>query len=105
MNVSSEKLLVFDPKEDNSFFYHGVKQNNRDFTKKANRDVHFVFDRVFSTEHTNQDVFEGTTKDVVDAVLDGFNCSGNFFIYPTFLCSTNLNLLLLSICIWSNWSW
>ena len=76
MKVANEKLLVFDPKEDNSFFYHGVKQNNRDFTKKANRDVHFMFDRVFAEETSNQEVFEGTTKDVVDAVLEGFNCSG-----------------------------
>lgn len=75
LKVPNEKLLIFDPKEDNTFFYHGVKQNNRDFTKKANRDVHFTFDRVFSDESNNQEVFEGTTKEVVDAVLEGFNCS------------------------------
>ena len=78
LKVPNEKLLIFDPKEDNTFFYHGVKQNNRDFTKKANRDVHFTFDRVFSDESNNQEVFEGTTKEVVDAVLEGFNCSGEF---------------------------
>ena len=77
VKVASEKLLVFDPNEDkDNFFYHGVKQNNRDFTKKAQKDAHFAFDGVFSPEATNQEVFEGTTKAVVDAVLEGFNCSG-----------------------------
>lgn len=69
--------MVFDPKEeDDNFFYHGVKQNNRDFTKKAHKDAHFAFDAVFAPEATNEEVFEGTTKAVVDAVLEGFNCSG-----------------------------
>lgn len=80
VKVAHEKLLVFDPKEeDDNFFYHGVKQNNRDFTKKAHKDAHFAFDAVFSSESTNQEVFEGTTKAVVDAVLEGFNCSGTFY--------------------------
>ena len=75
--MANDKLLVFDPKEeDDNFFYHGVKQNNRDFTKKAHKDAHFAFDAVFAPESTNEEVFEGTTKAVVDAVLEGFNCSG-----------------------------
>ncbi|EFX74314.1 hypothetical protein DAPPUDRAFT_129226 [Daphnia pulex] len=76
VKVANDKLLVFDPKdEDDNFFYHGVKQNNRDFTKKAHKDAHFAFDAVFAPESTNEEVFEGTTKAVVDAVLEGFNCS------------------------------
>lgn len=76
VKVANDKLLVFDPKEeDDNFFYHGVKQNNRDFTKKAHKDAHFAFDAVFAPEATNEEVFEGTTKAVVDAVLEGFNCS------------------------------
>ena len=77
VKVANEKLLVFDPKDDkDNFFYHGVKQNNRDFTKKAHKDASFAFDGVFGQESTNQEVFEGTTQAVVDAVLEGFNCSG-----------------------------
>jgi len=76
VKVANEKLLVFDPKDDkDNFFYHGVKQNNRDFTKKAHKDASFAFDGVFGQESTNQEVFEGTTQAVVDAVLEGFNCS------------------------------
>lgn len=89
VKVANDKLLVFDPKdEDNNFFYHGVKQNNRDFTKKAQKDAHFAFDAVFAPEANNQEVFEGTTKAVVDAVLEGFNCSGIFL-------TSFLNRLLL----------
>jgi kinesin family protein 18/19 len=89
--VPHEKLLVFDPKDDDdSFFYHGVKQNNRDFTKKTHKDAHFSFDGVFGPEATNQEVFEGTTKAVVDAVLEGFNCSGLLFaIYTIFFVKSN----------------
>lgn len=77
IKVAGDKLLVFDPKEeDDDFFYRGVKQNNRDFTKKAHKDAHFAFDGVFPNTASNQEVFEGTTKAVVDAVLEGFNCSG-----------------------------
>lgn len=77
IKVENEKLLVFDPKDDDdNFFYHGVRQNNRDFTKKTRKNAHFSFDGVFDCEATNKEVFEGTTKAVVDAVLEGFNCSG-----------------------------
>jgi len=86
VKVANEKLLVFDPNEEkDNFFYHGVKQNNRDFTKKTHKDASFAFDGVFGPESTNQQVFEGTTKAVVDAVLEGFNCSGtnklSFLLY------------------------
>jgi kinesin family protein 18/19 len=88
--VANDKLLVFDPKdEDDNFFYHGVKQNNRDFTKKAHKDAHFAFDAVFAPESTNEEVFEGTTKAVVDAVLEGFNCSGIPFTQTYFVIVIN----------------
>lgn len=88
--MANDKLLVFDPKdEDDNFFYHGVKQNNRDFTKKAHKDAHFAFDAVFAPESTNEEVFEGTTKAVVDAVLEGFNCSGIPFTQTYFVIVIN----------------
>ena len=108
MKVPHEKLLVFDPKDDDdSFFYHGVKQNNRDFTKKTHKDAHFSFDGVFGPEATNQEVFEGTTKAVVDAVLEGFNCSGFFSRHVLYCVQSNSILLFLyfSVCLWSNRCW
>ena len=97
VKVPHDKLLVFDPKDDDdSFFYHGVKQNNRDFTKKTHKDAHFSFDGVFGPEATNQEVFEGTTKAVVDAVLEGFNCSG-FFQHIIFLLTVQSSIILLFV--------
>ncbi len=73
-------MLVFDPKEDNSpDFYHRKRRQGRDLLKKANRDVRFAFDEVFSMTATNMDVYNRTTKNLLDSLLDGFNCSGNLF--------------------------
>ena len=69
-------MLIFDPKEDqDDFFYHGKKQGRRDLNKKENKDKKFAFDAVFAPGSTNQQVFEGTTKDLVETVFSGYNCS------------------------------
>ena len=66
IEVVDERMLVFDPKEDNEdFFYHGQKQQRRDLNKKANRDQKFAFDVVFGPNATNEDVYAGTTKGVI----------------------------------------
>ena len=69
-------MLVFDPKEDDdAFFYHGIRQR-RDITKKQKKDQKFIFERVFNPTATNEDVFLSTTKDIIDTLLEGYNCSG-----------------------------
>ncbi|XP_022247926.1 kinesin-like protein KIF18A [Limulus polyphemus] len=69
-------LLVFDPKEDGSdFYFHGKKQVRRDLLKRPNRDLKFAFDHVFGPEESNQDVFQSTTKSIIDGLLNGYNCS------------------------------
>ena len=73
-------MLVFDPKEDrDDFFFHGQKQQRRDLNKKANRDQKFAFDVVFGPSSTNEDVYSGTTKDIVEVIFNGYNCS--VFVY------------------------
>lgn len=80
IDVVGESMLVFDPKEDTGdFFFHGQKQQRRDLNKKANRDQKFAFDVVFGPESGNEDVYAGTTKDLVDVVFEGYNCS--VFVY------------------------
>ena len=70
-------MLVFDPKEPSEDFYHmGKRQTRRDLNKKQNRDHKFAFDVVFGPESTNEDVFQRTTKDLVDVLFSGYNCSG-----------------------------
>lgn len=76
INVVDDKMLIFDPKEDqDDFFYQGKKQGRRDLNKRENKDKKFAFDAVFAPGSTNQQVFEGTTKDLVETVFNGYNCS------------------------------
>lgn len=80
IDVIDDRMLVFDPKAcEDDFFFHGQKQQRRDLNKKANRDQKFAFDCVFGPNSTNEDVFEGTTKDLIDVIFNGYNCS--VFVY------------------------
>lgn len=42
---------------------------------KKHKDLRFAFDRVFDETSTQVDIFEHTTKSIIDGVLDGINCS------------------------------
>ncbi|KAL4704896.1 hypothetical protein ACJJTC_018513, partial [Scirpophaga incertulas] len=80
VDVVDDKMLVFDPKEEiRPFFYHGVQQPNKAFLKRANKDMKFVFDNVCGQKASNKDVFETTTKDMLAALMEGYNCS--VFVY------------------------
>lgn len=73
-------MLIFDPQEDiQPFFYHGVQQKGRDLLKRANKNMQFLFDRVFSTISTNDDVFVHSTQELIATLMDGCNCS--VFVY------------------------
>ncbi|XP_076171198.1 kinesin-like protein KIF18A isoform X1 [Ptiloglossa arizonensis] len=76
IKVVDEKMLIFDPKEEeNPFFYHGIAQKGRDLLKKQNKELQFIFDKVFDMSSNNDDVFKGSTKDLIISLLDGYNCS------------------------------
>ncbi|CAH2075021.1 unnamed protein product, partial [Iphiclides podalirius] len=80
VDVVDDKMLVFDPKEEiRPFFYHGVQQPNKNFLKRANKELKFVFDHVCGQNATNKDVFETTTKDILASLMEGYNCS--VFVY------------------------
>ncbi|XP_072940212.1 kinesin-like protein KIF18A isoform X3 [Epargyreus clarus] len=80
VDVVDDKMLVFDPKEDmQPFFYQGVQQPNKNFLKRANKELKFVFDNVCGQNATNFDVFETTTKDILTSLMEGYNCS--VFVY------------------------
>lgn len=82
-------MLIFDPKEEEEqFFFHGQKQKARDICKKANKEMEFVFNKVFSPEATNNEVFESSTKNIITSLLEGYNCSGKvmcFFYFNFYL--------------------
>ena len=76
IKVVDDRMLIFDPKEEeNPFFYRGVVQKGRDLLKKQNKELQFIFDKVFNMDASNDDVFEGTTKELILNLLDGYNCS------------------------------
>ena len=82
IRILDEHVLVFDPKEqDSDDFYHGKKRRGRDLNKRSKRDVRFAFDRVFDCDTNNTDVYENTTKVILDGILDGYNCSGEAYCY------------------------
>ncbi|KAM5343448.1 hypothetical protein ACJ41O_011985 [Fusarium nematophilum] len=62
----------FDPPEDNP-----VQKFSRSVlpTSKKVKDQVFAFDRVFDDNTTQSDVYEGTTRNLLDSVLDGYNAT------------------------------
>ena len=80
IEVVDDRMLIFDPENNgDDFFFHGKKVGRRDLNKKAARDHKFAFDAVFGPNSTNEDVFESTTKDLIDVIFNGYNCS--VFVY------------------------
>nr|XP_006816577.1 PREDICTED: kinesin-like protein KIF18A-like [Saccoglossus kowalevskii] len=74
VKVLDEHVLVFDPKEEaTDSFFHGKRIRN--ILQKKNKDMRFAFDRVFDASSTQQEVYENTTKEIIDGVLNGYNCS------------------------------
>ncbi|XP_066492740.1 kinesin-like protein KIF18A [Tiliqua scincoides] len=75
LDVVDKYILVFDPKVEEVSFFHGKKRQYRDLNKKQNKDLKFVFDAVFDENSTQLEVFEHTTKTVLDGFLNGYNCT------------------------------
>ncbi|NXK52129.1 KI18B protein, partial [Chauna torquata] len=72
LHVVDQHILVFDPEEPSgppgaTLPGHGLKHRGKD--------LKFVFDRVFGEGATQEEVFQHTTREVLDSVLNGYNCS------------------------------
>ncbi|XP_028298917.1 kinesin-like protein KIF18A isoform X2 [Gouania willdenowi] len=74
VQVVDSHMLIFDPKEDETFF-GSQRVRNRNINKKANKDITFIFDHVFNETSTQEEIFENTTKGVLDGLMNGFNCT------------------------------
>ncbi|KAI4147339.1 MAG: hypothetical protein LQ340_005601 [Diploschistes diacapsis] len=72
IKVVDDKCLVFDPPEDNP-----IQKFSRAVLPQGRRvkDQTFGFDTVFDENATQGDVYEGTTKTLLDSVLDGYNAT------------------------------
>lgn len=75
VQVVDNRMLIFDPKEEDMSCFGSQRVLNRNINKKANKDLKFVFDHVFSEDSTQVDIFENTTKGVLDGLMNGFNCT------------------------------
>ncbi|CAJ1049776.1 kinesin-like protein KIF18A [Xyrichtys novacula] len=73
VKVVDSNMLVFDPKEEDMSCFGSQRVRNRNINKRANKDLKFVFDHVFNENSTQADIFENTTKGVLDGVMNGFN--------------------------------
>lgn len=80
VQVVDKHMIIFDPKEEDGACFGSQRIRNRNINKRANKDLKFVFDHVFSETSTQVDIFENTTKEVLDGVMNGFNCTGNRWI-------------------------
>uniref|UniRef100_A0A1A9WQ44 Kinesin motor domain-containing protein n=1 Tax=Glossina brevipalpis TaxID=37001 RepID=A0A1A9WQ44_9MUSC len=75
LQVLDSTKLLFDPaEEDEEFFFHGVKQKYRDFSKRSKKEISMEFDRVFDTNTKNEEIFQESAAMLVDSVLNGYNC-------------------------------
>lgn len=80
IQVVDKHMLIFDPKEEGLSCFGLQRVRRRDINKRANKDLKFVFDQVFGENSSQDEVFENTTKGVLDSVMNGFNCTGNSLI-------------------------
>ncbi|KFY64913.1 hypothetical protein V496_02943 [Pseudogymnoascus sp. VKM F-4515 (FW-2607)] len=73
IKVVDDKCLVFDPPEDNGMTK--FSRGNLSSMGKRSKDQTFGFDRVFDENTTQGDVYEATTRSLLDSVLDGYNAT------------------------------
>ncbi|KAM9766121.1 kinesin-like protein KIF18A [Menidia menidia] len=75
VQVVDNHMLIFDPKEEDMSCFGSQRVRHRNINKKANKDLKFVFDNVFDENSTQVEIFENTTKVVLDGLMNGFNCT------------------------------
>ncbi|XP_053870431.1 kinesin-like protein KIF18B [Malaclemys terrapin pileata] len=74
VQVIDDSMLVFDPEEPClSGVFTGFR--GHDAPRRKGKDLKFVFDQVFGESATQEEVFQHTTKEILDGVLNGYNCS------------------------------
>ncbi|KAH0626949.1 hypothetical protein JD844_002267 [Phrynosoma platyrhinos] len=75
VQVVGDSMLVFDPEDSNLPGIPVSFQAHDPASRKKGKNLIFAFDRVFGETATQVEVFENTTKEILDGVLNGYNCS------------------------------
>lgn len=75
IDVVDSKMLIFDPPNENNIsrMQKNIFYNN--FCSSKIKEHKFVFDRLFDENSTQEDVYNGTTKSLIDCVLEGYNAT------------------------------
>ncbi|NXI18512.1 KI18A protein, partial [Irena cyanogastra] len=75
VRVIDQHVLVFDPKEEEVSFFNRKRVTHRDINKRQRKDLKFMFDAIFDDSSSQLEVFEHTTKNLIDGFLNGYNCT------------------------------
>jgi kinesin family protein 18/19 len=72
-----EHVVIFDPAVNNNDENVAITNNRKGFVSFYNRarDYRYAFDRVFDASATQQEVYEHTTKNLIQSVLNGYNAT------------------------------
>ncbi|THY14218.1 kinesin-domain-containing protein [Aureobasidium pullulans] len=70
IKVMDEKCLIFDPEDSST-----QGRLRPGMGGKRTKDQPFTFDRVFDDNTTQAEVYEATTKNLLDSVFDGYNAT------------------------------
>ena len=71
VTVVDDHIIVFDPKKEVS----PLRRRRKPVLSRRPKDLRLAFDRVFNQYATQVDVFQASTKPLVDGLMDGINCS------------------------------
>lgn len=71
VNVVDDRMLIFDPPDTNPL--NAMHKSAFPNGNSRIRDYKFVFDRLFDEDASQNDVYENTTRPLLDSILDGFN--------------------------------
>ena len=71
LKVLDDRILVFDPPESNSVA--AFQKTNLPMMGKKVKDIRFCFDRVFDESCGQEEVYDGSAKELVGHVMNGFH--------------------------------
>lgn len=74
INVVDDKMLIFDPPDTHNPIQRMQRAAYGGNTKRV-REHRFVFDRLFDNTATQEEVYDNTTRPLLDSVLDGYNAT------------------------------
>lgn len=79
IRVVDHHTIIFDPHDEETRPNEDTTDVTRSYERIARKNLKLSFDRVFSSESTNNDIFQYAMRPLISSVLKGYNCSA--FVY------------------------